>query len=575
MNAPQKIRAVLTLAVLLLLGHASIGKVCGQGSQPTDRPILLDFTAEWCGPCRSMAPVVHALEARGLPVRAVDIDDESALAERYGVTGVPTFIVVDSDGRELGRTSGARPAEDLIRLYQSGAAQLARAAAESRPTLRGQSPDPVTSDEARTLSEAVIAQENGRHYDPWQTVVRIKVLDNRLVGFGSGTIIDSNENEALILTCAHIFHIDRLGRRQPTPSKFPLKVAVDLFDGQLRESNTKRRTPYMLPSITDIPAQVIDYDYAADVALIRIRTNHSLPFARVVPPDWEPERGMKMMTLGCSEGKNASAWSTYVTKPGIGYRNNEGEYRGTECLHGPIEGRSGGGLFTVDGALAGVCDFRDASSNNRGLYAAPISIHRMLERNRPRLTQMGLKICYAGPEAGRPDAALMAMNRDRRTPDRSPIAALASEPIVARGQSPDEFAELPIPSTDLIGVQIPADARLATLGTPIPDEPERRYRWLPVNQGLAASTDEPEPPLVPGGFDGRASNSPAMLQPADHSVDRRALSDDLFLDAPLAIPARNQSKPAAAPNSSRIPQWQPAGTRPETTRSLPGDRTDR
>ena len=72
-------------------------------------PIMLDFTAAWCGPCRQMRPVVDELVQKGYPIKAVDVDRSPDLAERYRVTGVPAFIVIDpSTGRELGRTEGAR-----------------------------------------------------------------------------------------------------------------------------------------------------------------------------------------------------------------------------------------------------------------------------------------------------------------------------------------------------------------------------------------------------------------------------------------------------------------------------------
>ena len=62
-------------------------------------------------------------------------------------------------------------------------------------------------------------------------MVRIRVLAQGSVGFGSGTVIHSSEKETLILTCAHIFKLD--GPRQAAPQRFPRKIMVDLFDGKL------------------------------------------------------------------------------------------------------------------------------------------------------------------------------------------------------------------------------------------------------------------------------------------------------------------------------------------------------
>ena len=75
--------------------------------------ILLDFSAEWCGPCRQMAPIVSKLKSQGHPVRKVDVDVEKALAQRFQVHGIPCFVLV-KDGREIERVTGMTDERKLL-----------------------------------------------------------------------------------------------------------------------------------------------------------------------------------------------------------------------------------------------------------------------------------------------------------------------------------------------------------------------------------------------------------------------------------------------------------------------------
>ncbi len=416
----------MTTATLVLAFFAIGAEPGSSGAQPAVRPIILDFTATWCGPCQAMKPVVEQLSEAGYPVRAVDIDQHPDLAERYNVHAVPTFVVVQPNGKELGRLSGANSGTDLAALYRKSLASWKATRAQAEPETGERVAEAEAEPETETL-DAEAEADNDARYKPWESVVRIKVVNHlsrpTTIEFGSGTVIYSTPEESIILTCAHIFHIEG-SRRQYAPRQFPLKMTVDLFDGQLSGG----RTPQVHTLVEGIPAEVIDYDFPTDVGLIRIRPGKKLPYSQVVPPGWKPRENLKLTTVGCSEGRDATAWSTWVTRSLVRLGQHGGTYEATECAYPPIQGRSGGGLFTLDGMVAGVCDFNDGPVGKHGLYASPQSIHRLIDRNR-------LQVAYAGSNIRtRPDAAQVAS----RDPGRG--RAAGGEPGSAGGQAPRPVA---------------------------------------------------------------------------------------------------------------------------------------
>ena len=316
--------------------------------------VLLDFNAPWCGPCRQMKPVVQQLKSAGYPVKEINIDNDRPLADKYGVSGIPCFVLL-VDGQEVDRTEGVASAEHLVQMFDKArgtAPPVVQPAGLPIPKMRSEPPlatiaraespaDSQAADQGNTSKE-IIARLMAAS-------VRLRINDGQGHSVGSGTIIDSRNGEALILTCGHVFR-DSQGKGA---------ITVDMFG---------------LGAPKGLPGRVISYDLQSDLGLVSIRPGVPVITVPLASSDHPIRKQDPVVSVGCDHGADPTPRESHVTSINkyLGPAN-------VQVAGQPVQGRSGGGLFTADGLMIGVCNAADPA-DNEGLFAALPVIHAELQR---------------------------------------------------------------------------------------------------------------------------------------------------------------------------------------------------
>ncbi len=408
--------------------------------------VLLDFYADWCGPCRAMNPTVEALVEQGYPVQRVNIDQNRPLAAKYGIRNIPCFVML-IDGQEVDRVVGGTSFSRLERMCKIEAS----AARPDPPPLLAHNPAPPTiqpppqplandrfassawrgeqpaSSGTRTLGGQLFQQvSNGparrqlrQQNEPSDAAliaasVRLRIEDADGHSCGSGTIVDARDGEALVLTCGHIFR----------DSKGKGRIDVDLFGpGGPRQ----------------VQGRLISYDLTRDVGLVAIRPQGPVTTARLAPPDYRVQSGLPVVSVGCNNGQGPTSQHSRVTSLDkfLGPPN-------IQVAGQPVDGRSGGGLFSSDGYLIGVCNAADPE-DREGLFAAPATIRAELDQSQLAFIYRSPSVVPVGASAAEASlnpiaiAAVAPPPMPGSMPGANGMASPASEPS---GLTPREQAAL-------------------------------------------------------------------------------------------------------------------------------------
>lgn len=374
---------------------------------------ILEFTAEQCQPCAQMAPTLQQLANEGWDIRQVDVHQHRQLVSRFGVSNLPTLVILDGNkevDRIVGVTryaevkkrldrvaarSGFRPsasglantAEPALRSElsqpsaalasnhqdpraqssgaQSSGAQSSGAQSSGapfsgpQPIVRGQSPMravPKLVSGAASMAKEISNSSAGLAGQDAiararDATVRIRVDEGNTTAHGTGTIVDAHGSQALILTCGHLF-------RDMNPSS---QLSVDLFAGTPREQR--------------VPAQLVDFSVEdEDIGLITISLPVAIAPVEILPRQEAVNTGQSVFSFGCDHGQDPSLREASVTHVNryLGAAN-------VEISGAPAVGRSGGGLFDRRGRLIGVCNAAN-EPENEGIYAGPDVFYRQLTK---------------------------------------------------------------------------------------------------------------------------------------------------------------------------------------------------
>ncbi|HND52923.1 MAG TPA: trypsin-like peptidase domain-containing protein [Pirellulaceae bacterium] len=429
-------------------------------------PVLVEFQSADSSDCRAMQSTIQRLVSEGVAVRRVDVDREPRTAQQYRVVKLPTYLLF-VEGREADRLVGAASYQQLVEFIDRGrnvaadapgpatagapaAERLAREAQNAAPRATPSDPsretqggprsparDAATDRAAHTAppsergtssgfgvlpqfksllggNESTDGQSAGGQNNaggntgngspparnsstvmngaaaqaaPPATAlaraalaatVRLRVEDvegQPGQSIATGTIIDAHGDEALVLTCGHVFR----------ESGGKGRIWVDLFAPGAGQP---------------VAGELIDFDLYRDIAVVAIRPGMKVAPVAVATAAQTIAVGQSVFSIGCNHGDKPTVVPSSLT----GIQRYDGPPN-IVVAGAPVDGRSGGGLFSSDGRLIGVCNAADFA-DDEGIYAALGSVHWQLD-------QIGQARIYGGRDVG-------AIASDERAAPRQP-----------------------------------------------------------------------------------------------------------------------------------------------------------
>ena len=475
----MRVRFSIDWPLFLLLASCVLvlpTSVSGQTSQSSSRACLYFVTQQSCPPCRQMDPVIEGLVSRGYPVKTVHLENNRAWAQWASVRRTPTVVMLDSNERIVKRFSGVIGPDILESWFSSVGV---RPEVEKQTRLPGNLEryfDEPSKSKGRVLS-SVASQgasfpKNSFEKLALDSTVKIglNVASHPYVDFASGTSIYNRGDVSLILTCGHLF--------RESNGAGDISVIVNTKDGGVREFG----------------GTLLEWDATnRDVALVKVHhPGVKLSVNPIAPRSTNNFERDGLFNVGCDLSNRATLGETYsgIRETGPTIKQTQikkiSKYDGIykfDIFGSPVQGRSGGGLFTKTGELIGVCNARICDADE-GIYTGLDSVYWVIDRAgltdlfevKPRASgnflveNAGSGEMPAAPSLGGggfqevvPDRNLFAVSQSGRTP----VSSGGSSKVIIIIEN--EFGESELitvenPSSELLGsVRAFKESRLQSL----------------------------------------------------------------------------------------------------------------
>ena len=348
----------------------------GQSFQNSSSACLYFVTQQNCPPCRQMDPVIEGLVGQGYPVKTVHLESNGAWAQWANIHRTPTVVMLDGNDRIVKRFSGVIGSDVLQGWFANvGVRPAVQKSSRLPENLARHFDEPITSQQAETdgitsrdLNKGTSIPQNSYEKLALGSTVKIglNVASQSYVDFASGTSIYSNGETSLVLTCGHLFR-DSNGAGQ-------ISVIVSTENG----------------TIGEFAGTLLEWDATnRDVALVSVHhPGVKFPVNPIAPRSTREFESENLFTVGCDLSNRSTLGETYV-----GVRETGPTIRQTKILRrskydgiykfdisgSPVQGRSGGGLFTKNGKLIGVCNARICDADE-GIYTGLDSVYWVIEK---------------------------------------------------------------------------------------------------------------------------------------------------------------------------------------------------